>query len=157
VEAFKATLEEAVVADFLVHVLDATSPEIEEHRETTMNVLRELGADAKRIITVYNKADLLTSANGDGLLSNGNIRSDDGVYVSAVTGQGLDELRQRMEEMIGDRQRACELLVPHERYDVIGKLHAAGCVKSERVEDAGVRLVCNLPERLQGLTKEFAV
>ena len=157
VEAFKATLEEAVVADFLIHVLDATSPEIEEHRETTMSVLRELGADAKRIITVYNKADLLVGGELGRGAADGVARQDGGVYVSARTGQGLDELRLRMQEMLEDRQHVFELLVPHQRYDVIGKLHAAGCVKSEKVEDEGVRLVCNIPARLRALAQEFAV
>src|SRR5690606_20267783 len=50
VEAFKATLEEVVVADFLIHVLDMTNPDVGRHRETTLDVLHELGADDKRII-----------------------------------------------------------------------------------------------------------
>ncbi len=60
VEAFKATLEEAVLADFLIHVLDATAPEIERFHDTTLEVLKELGAEDKEVITVLNKIDLVT-------------------------------------------------------------------------------------------------
>ncbi|MFW6217734.1 MAG: GTPase HflX, partial [Verrucomicrobiota bacterium] len=59
VDAFKATLEEAVVSDFLIHLLDANSPEVEAHAETTLRVLGELGAGERRMLTVFNKIDLL--------------------------------------------------------------------------------------------------
>lgn len=154
VEAFKATLEEAVVADFLIHVLDATSPELDEHWATTMDVLKELGADTKRIITVYNKCDLLEqSGDKDRPLVK---LSDDGIKVSAVTGAGFDALRIRMQQMLESAHNVCELLIPHERYDIVGKLHAAGCVKHEQAMDDGVHLICNLPPRLYPLAKEFA-
>src|SRR4029078_658587 len=57
VEAFKATLEEAVLADFLIHVLDASSPEAVQFHKTTLEVLAELGAEDKRVVTVLNKVD----------------------------------------------------------------------------------------------------
>ncbi len=59
IESFKATLEEALMADFLVHVLDASQPEVFTFHKTTMDVLAELGAKEKRVITVFNKIDLL--------------------------------------------------------------------------------------------------
>src|SRR5690606_15210350 len=58
VEAFKATLEEAIIADFLIHVLDVTAPNLAAHHETTLSVLKELGAEDKRILTLFNKSDL---------------------------------------------------------------------------------------------------
>src|ERR1035437_3300298 len=62
VEAFKATLEEVVVADFLIHVLDVTNPNFEHHHATTLSVLGELGAADKTIVTVFNKIDAATPA-----------------------------------------------------------------------------------------------
>ena len=62
VESFKATLEEAVLSDFLIHVVDASHPEAEKFYETTLEVLKELGAEDKRIITVFNKIDLVKDA-----------------------------------------------------------------------------------------------
>src|SRR4029434_10503586 len=60
VEAFKATLEEVVVAGFLVHVLDVTNQNVQHHHATTLSVLGELGAVAKTIVTVFNKVDAAT-------------------------------------------------------------------------------------------------
>ena len=59
VDAFKATLEEAIVSNFLIHVLDVNSPDVEAHAETTLNVLGELGSKDKKTITVFNKIDAL--------------------------------------------------------------------------------------------------
>ena len=61
VESFKATLEEAVLADFLIHVIDGSSENVEEHYKTTLDVLKELGADEKRIISAINKTDLIST------------------------------------------------------------------------------------------------
>lgn len=152
VEAFKATLEEAVVADFLIHVLDATSPDLAEHRRTTLDVLRELGADEKRIITVYNKADLL-ERNGR---RTEHPFDENGIFVSAHTGEGLHELTDLIEQMLEKTRKLQELIIPHERYDVVGKLHAAGCVKHENALDDGVHLICSLPPRFEALALEFA-
>ncbi len=148
VEAFKATLEEAVVADFLIHVLDCSSPDMERHRETTLEVLRELGAEDKTIITVFNKADLL---EGHGLIE----RSDGAIYASTRTGQGMYVLREKLAELAEAALSASELLIPHNRYDVISALHSAGCVKTSEVRDEGVMLSCNLPQRLRHLEMQF--
>ena len=83
VEAFKATLEEAVLADFLIHVLDATSPEIERFHDTTLEVLAELGAEDKPIITVLNKIDLVTDPDELAALDR---KFPDALHLSAVTG-----------------------------------------------------------------------
>jgi GTP-binding protein HflX len=147
VEAFKATLEEAVVSDFLIHVVDASSPDAERHIQTTMEVLKELNADNKPIIMVYNKADLIDES--------ARIALSGGVFTSILTGQGLDELKTRIYKLAEERQNLCELLIPHDRYDILSTLHEAGCIKTRDVQDEGVRVVCNLPPRLRPLEKEF--
>ncbi|MGJ8634123.1 MAG: GTPase HflX, partial [Luteolibacter sp.] len=85
VEAFKATLEEAVLADFLIHVLDATAPEIEIFHETTLKVLGELGASDKKIITVLNKIDAVTDPD---TLESLNRNFPDALHTSSLTGLG---------------------------------------------------------------------
>ncbi|MBN1404209.1 MAG: GTPase HflX [Opitutales bacterium] len=150
VEAFKATLEEAVVADFLIHVLDCSSPDMERHRDTTMEVLRELGAENKTIITVLNKADLLDSPM---LIQ----RRDGAIYTSTLTGEGLEQLRNMLAELAEATLKASELLIPHDRYDIIAMLHETGCVKSSEITDNGVQVSCNLPDRLKGLESSFGV
>jgi GTP-binding protein HflX len=142
VEAFKATLEEALVANFLLHVLDVTAPNLAAHHETTMSVLKELGADeGKRILTVFNKVDAATEAQ----LNIARLLDADGIFVSARTGQGLDTLVDHCLELIADAFGSMELVIPHSRYDLIARLHAIGHVQSEEQEDNGVRLHVRIP------------
>ena len=149
VEAFKATLEEAVVADFLIHVLDVSSPEMEAHRETTLGVLNELGAGDKRILTVYNKVDLLEP----GRLPP---QHPDAINISSRTGQGLDELLERLGEWIGAGNTPRAFLIPHTRYDVLHQLHVQGAIEHEEVRDDGIYIIGRIPPRLNGLIESFA-
>src|SRR5499426_3935312 len=82
VSAFRATLEEVVEADLILHVVDVSDPDLEEKREVVINVLKGIGAGDHPMLTVYNKADLLSSAAPE----------EEGLLVSAVTGEGLDRL-----------------------------------------------------------------
>jgi len=81
VSAFRATLEEVVEADLILHVIDVSDPDREEKRQVVLDVLRDIGAGDHPTMTVYNKADLLDS-----------VAPDDGVLVSATVGDGLNEL-----------------------------------------------------------------
>jgi GTP-binding protein HflX len=82
VSAFRATLEEVVESDLILHVVDVSDPEREEKRQVVLEVLREIGAGNHPMLTVYNKADLVSSATSE----------EEGLLVSAVTGEGLDRL-----------------------------------------------------------------
>lgn len=157
VEAFKATLEEAVVADFLVHVVDITNPEVEAHQETTLSVLKELGADEKRIITVFNKADALNGRAhlASALLNNAQRQGSSAVLVSAHTRMGLRELQTEMDRILAEDTRVVELLIPHARYDVVSRLHEAGVIRHKENLEEGVHLVSYLPDRLTSLTAPF--
>ncbi len=153
VEAFKATLEEVVVADFLVHVLDVTNPNVEQHHATTLAVLAELGATNTTIVTVFNKVDAATPE----MLQRARHLAGDALYVSALTRTGLDELEARCLELIAEAHAAVELFVPHDRYDVIARLHATGHVQSEEQEDTGVRLFGRFPPTQAAFFAPFAV
>ena len=141
VEAFKATLEEAMVANFLVHVLDVTTPNLAAHHATTLAVLKELGAEGKRILTVFNKVDAAT----EGQLNTARQLEPAGIFVSAHTGQGLESLVDHCLELIADAFGSMELVIPHSRYDLIAKLHTIGHVQNEEQEDDGVRLHVRIP------------
>jgi GTP-binding protein HflX len=141
VEAFKATLEEAMVANFLVHVLDVTTPNLAAHHATTLAVLKELGAEGKRILTVFNKVDAAT----EGQLNTARQLDPAGIFVSAHTGQGLESLVDHCLELIADAFGSMELVIPHSRYDLIAKLHTIGHVQNEEQEDDGVRLHVRIP------------
>jgi GTP-binding protein HflX len=86
VSAFRATLEEVVQADLILHVIDVSDPQREAKRQVVLDVLKEIGANGHPMITVYNKADLASEV----------LPPFDGFLVSAVTGEGLDRLVQEI-------------------------------------------------------------
>ena len=145
VDAFKATLEEAVVSNFLVHVLDINSPEIEAHAETTLSVLSGLGADEKNIITVFNKVDDLWDEDTRLSLS---FRYPDAYFVSAHSGEGISALLERMEAIVESDFSQLRLLIPHDRYDLVARLHREGGVRKEEARDDGTYIVGSIPERM---------
>ena len=153
VEAFKATLEEVVVADFLVHVIDVTNPHWEKHRATTLGVLAELGAADRPVITVFNKVDLADPAE----LNAARRLAPDALFVSALTGAGLDALRERCREFCTGDRDAVDLLVPHERYDVIARLHSLGQIHSQEHRDDGVLIHARFPPAQAGFFAPFVV
>ncbi len=139
VEAFKATLEETVLADLILHVVDAAAPE--ERRLADMRavdaVLEEIGAGEKPRLLVLNKADLLDEGERDEVL----LRHPGAVLVSALDGEGLEALRERIEAAFEDTLAEIELLVPysegqrlHELYEVAGDLE-----RTEREDGVLVR------------------
>lgn len=153
IDAFKATLEEAVVANFLIHVIDASSPDAEAHRLTTLTVLKELGVDEYPILTVYNKIDRI-----DDPIHLAALRNDhrDAVFVSALRGTGMDSLYEALQSQVSALSTHRTLLIPHSRQDLIHRLHEAGAIESTKYVDEGVLLEANLPprwlEQLAGFT-----
>ncbi|MDB6169484.1 MAG: hflX [Verrucomicrobia bacterium] len=151
VEAFKATLEETVVADFLIHVLDVTNPNVDKHHATTLGVLGELGAADKTIVTAFNKVDAASAAD----LRRARQLAPDALFISAHTGQGLDTLENRILELIADTFATSELLVPHDRYDVIARLHELGHIQEQEHRDDGVFIRGRFPPSQNGFFGPF--
>ena len=141
VEAFKATLEEVVVADFLIHVLDVTNPDVARHRATTLGVLAELGADQKTIIDVFNKTDIADPA----AIDTARMLAPGALFVSAKTGEGSDRLLDHCAACIARESAATELLIPHDRYDIIARLHEVGQVHAQELRDDGVHIHGRFP------------
>ncbi len=152
VEAFKATLEEAVQVDFLIHVADMASPEYEAHLETTRAVLTEIGAGEKPIVTVFNKADICADPV---VRIAAKARHPDAHIVSVHAGTGLDALVRELDRRAAGHRQIMRLLIPHAHYALIGKLHAGGCVLSEKHENAGVLLEALVPESLRAAATPF--
>jgi GTP-binding protein HflX len=151
VDAFKATLEEVVVADFIIHVMDVTSPDMDKHAATTERVLTEIEAEGKRTITVLNKIDLCDPDELDDIFSH----HPNALCVSAVTGKGLDELTHRIADLLNEKASVMELLIPHDRYDVISRIHQVGGVTAQDTRDDGVYLKGNFPNNIAGLLEPF--
>jgi GTP-binding protein HflX len=154
VDAFKATLEEAIVSNFLIHVLDVNSPDVEAHAETTLKVLNELGAKDKKIITVFNKIDALWDENTRHELA---LKYPDAHFISARTGEGIDLLLDKMEAIIEADFEQLKLLIPHDRYDLVARLHREGGVRKEEVRDEGTYVTGSVPDRLISTVTPFVV
>lgn len=144
VEAFKSTLEEAVLADFLILVLDAGSHQVESHWETTLAVLDELGAGDKKMLVVFNKADTVES-----LITKAKLRSisPEAIFVSAKTGEGLDMLVAELERFAQKDSSQMKLKIGAERHDMVSLLHRVAIIsKSEYVEDGSFEASALVPE-----------
>ena len=141
VEAFKATLEEVVVADFLIHVLDVTDPNVDRHQATTLSVLAELGADKKNLLTVFNKTDIADPAT----LESARLLAPHALFVSARTGAGIEALLKHCADLIARELGATELLVPTDRYDIIARLHQVGHIHAQELRDDGVHIQGRFP------------
>ena len=153
VEAFKATLEEAVLADFLIHVLDATSPEVERFHETTLKVLGELGAVDKPTLTVLNKIDRVTDPARLAELQH---LFPDALRISAFTGEGMEALLQRCSAVLADRVRRHRYRIPQRRADLLGMLHRDAKVLSTDYEENDILVTAVVPAAIAGRLEEFA-
>ena len=121
VEAFKATLEEAVLADFLVHVLDASEPELERLCGTTLEVMAELGAAEKPVLTVLNKIDLVENPERLNALR---ARFPDAVCISAQSGEGLEALEHTFVDYLSRAVARRRYRIPQHRGDLVSLLHS---------------------------------
>jgi GTPase len=154
IEAFKATLEEAVLSDFLIHVLDASHPRVFDFYQTTMRVLEELGADAKRMITVLNKVDLVKD---ESTLHALRLHFPDGAFISVRSGEGLKELLHRMADLLADRVSKVELALPLDRTDLLSLLHRTSLVINVGYEDSHVSVVALVSPKVYARVEPFLV
>jgi GTP-binding protein HflX len=146
VEGFASTLEETLVADLVLHVVDASLPEdvLGEQMRAVDNVLAEIGAGDVPVEVVLNKVDLLDPL-ARRRVSN---RHPNAIQVSATTGAGLDELKGRIAERFADRFDEVRLLVPYDKGSVLADLYALGAPIDERTDtEAGVIVRARLPHR----------
>lgn len=135
IAAFHATLEETCQADLLLHVVDSSHPNYQEMLTNVHSVLQEIGADTIPCIEVYNKIDL--QCNPRDFLE----RSSDGypqrVGLSAVTGQGIDVLRDAMAQILQDPVLDCEVILPVDASKLRAELYSLGAVKAESMDENG--------------------
>jgi GTP-binding protein HflX len=146
VEGFAATLEETLVADIVLHVVDgsATEQQLVEQIAAVDAVLREIGATELPVELVVNKVDAVDTL-GRRRLAN---RYPDALQISALSGEGLDELRARIAERFGERFERVRLLLPYEEGGRLNELYALGAPIDEREDTPeGVLVVARLPRR----------
>jgi GTP-binding protein HflX len=152
VEAFNATLEEAALSDFLIHVLDASQPEVMEFYNTTMRVLTDLGADTKQMLIVFNKVDKVSDPAALFALRR---HFPEAVSVSAKTGQGMPELIERISEFVARGTMTISLRLPSERADLLARLHREGSVHDLQYEEGFTRVAATIPSRSLELFAPF--
>ena len=146
VEGFAATLEETLVADLVLHVVDASVSDevLDEQAAAVATVLHDIGADDLPLEIVVNKIDAVDSLRRRRLAN----RLPDAVQVSALTGAGLDDLRARIAERFADRFESVRLFLPYEEGGKLAELYALGAPIDEREDQAdGVFVRARLPRR----------
>ena len=147
VEAFKATLEEVVQADLLLHVVDVSHPQVEEQIQAVNAVLAEIGAGGKPTVMVLNKLDRL---NPDGSGANGALNRlqenhPHAVAISATTGEGIPSLLAEISTQLRPKREFLELRVPHEQSAVIARLHQVGQVIESSYRGPKARFKVRIP------------
>jgi GTPase len=155
VEAFAATLEEALEADLILHVADASMPEgeLDEMLAAVEEVLGEIGAAERPRLLALNKVDLLDEDRRRAL----GFRRPGAVQVSATTGEGLDELRQAIEGRFLSSLRSMELLVPYDQGGSLSELYElAGELEREETAD-GVHVRVRVPAGAAARFERFSV
>lgn len=155
VEAFKATLEEVVQADLLLHVVDISHPQAEEQIAAVNAVLAEIGAADKPTLMVLNKIDRLHSSRE--MLGRFLERHPNAVAISAVSGDGLPALLAELGTQLRPVRELVELKIPHEKSAVIARLHKVGQVIERRYNGKSARFKARIPPHHHAEFAEFIV
>jgi GTP-binding protein HflX len=150
VEAFKATLEEVVQADLLLHVVDISHPQAEEQIAAVNAVLNEIGAGEKSTLMIFNKVDQF---NGNGALHRLQEKHPNAVAISAKTGEGISALLAEIGTQLRPTREFLELRVPHDQAAVIARLHAVGQVIERRYTGKLAKFKVRIPPQHR---EEFA-
>jgi GTPase len=153
VEAFRSTLEEVGDSDVIVHVVDASHPDPASQLTTVRDVIGEVGARDVPEIVVFNKADL-ADADQRLLLTALEPRA---IFVSARSGEGVEELQQAIALAIPAPELELTLLVPYDRGEVISRLHLTGRVKSAEYLEEGTRVLAMVHPRNLGDVQPFVI
>ena len=143
IEAFKSTLEEAKYADMILHVVDASNPEMDEQMYIVYEILKELGVTEKPIITAFNKQDRLS---GDEILRD--FKADRTVGISAKTGEGLETLKAVIEELLREQKMAIEKLYTYEEAGQIQLIRKYGELLKEEYREDGIYVQAFVPMEL---------
>ncbi|HXF62914.1 MAG TPA: GTPase HflX [Caldilineaceae bacterium] len=157
VAAFRATLEEVNEADVLLHVVDASHPNVEEQVAAVEEVLEELGAGAKPQVTALNKIDRLALDDPAVQQWLDAARRDypNAVAISARTGAGLDALLATLDDVIRHRMIPVDVLIPYHHGELVSLLHSHGFVEQEEHTGNGTRLRGRVPVELAARFADF--
>ncbi len=149
IEAFKSTLEEAKYADVIFHVVDASNPKREKQMYIVYETLDKLGVKDKKIVTLFNKQDRRTDEE-----PLRDFRSDYNLGTSAVTGQGLEEVKQLLTEILRENKIYIERVLPFDKAGVIQAIRKQGELLEEEYIPEGISIKAYVPMEIYGLIPE---
>ncbi|MCI2132473.1 MAG: GTPase HflX [Eubacterium sp.] len=149
IDAFRSTLEEAALADILIHVVDASSPYAEQQMEIVYQTLRELGAEGKPVITLFNKQDLVTEEK-----HLHDFQADYAIPVSVRHREGLDRFLEILEQVVRKGQILVERVLPYQNAGIIAQIRQTGQILEEEYLADGIRVRAYVPEDLYGRLQE---
>ena len=133
VDAFKSTLEEAKYADYIIHVVDVSNPQMDRQMEIVYETLDKLGINDKPILTIFNKVDKVLDEH-----DYHDLRADYTVHTSIKTGKGLDMVRELLAKMLRGNKQYIEKLVPYTEVSSIAKIRESGELLSEEYREDGI-------------------
>ncbi len=160
IEAFKSTLDEVRGADLILHVVDASSPDRAAQMKAVEETLAQIGADGVRRLTVFNKCDLCEPEALEALKADVAEAGTDAVFVSALTGVGIDGedgLTARIAEIAKEADAALHVVIPYGRGDLVSLAHERCHIVAEEYTEAGVAMTLVAPDALASVFAAFAV
>ena len=149
VAAFKATLEELNYADLILHVIDVSNPDWMDQLRVTDSLIRELGVETTPRIEVYNKCDRCFGMELP--------RKSDAVCISAATGEGLEELKKRMFQLLTAGEKTVTFLLPYARGGELDRLHDSCRIKETEYTDSGIRVRAVCTPEVYGRLREYVL
>ena len=148
VQAFHSTLEQAALADIILNVCDASSPEAQVHLEVTRNLLAELGCGGRPVISVLNKCDLVPSLWEAPMIGNA-------VRISALEGKGIDSLLAAIEENLPEKMCDMEILLPFSKSGLAARIRQEGRVYEEEYFPEGLHMKVSVAQELVPILEEY--
>lgn len=152
VAAFRSTLEEAVQADILLHLIDISHPMAEEQALATFDVLKELGSEEKPIITVLNKDD---KCENKAMINRMRIKYPKTVAISALKRTGFDDMIEFMIEELKKQRQTINLRIPQKDYHVVSQVISEGDILNQEYEENDVLIRVDLPSRFIGRLEQY--
>ena len=152
IEALKTTLDEAVLADVLIHVVDSSNPEMHTQMRVVDQLIQDLGCRAKRIIAVFNKCDIAPPLSPR---PEGNYT--DFVSVSAKDGSGMDELMELLHDALPGKKKEIEVLIPYSDSKTAATLHDGEVILEETYEAEGTKIKLMADESLYAKLRQYII
>ena len=145
IEAFKSTLEEAKYADYIFHVVDASNPQMDKQMHIVYETLDRLGVKNKKMVTLFNKMDQRTE---DEPLRD--FRADHILMISAARNEGLDEIKELLQEMLREDKVYVERVIPYAQAGIIQLVREKGELVSEEYVPEGIAIKAYVPMEVYG-------